>query len=189
MIVARSPLAVIAVGVCAAGGGLWRVVDPRQASWARRAAWRGVIAAAVVAVGAGMPAVRAELHAIGPKEKNNVVEALGYLDHLRSCTPYTYKYPVPLARSIAENAIRGKNGDACKVSFDVPNCCMAQCEFSPAAIKALTAGAKYRAARAGRLSGSLSEAEDHKFGRQCKWVYFPRQVGSPSAKMRSFSCF
>ena len=180
MIMARSLLAVIAVGVGAAGGGLWRVADSRQASWARRASWTGVITAAVVAVGAVMPAVSAELHANGPKERNNVVEALGYLDHLRSCTPYTYKYPEPLARSIAENTIRGKNGDACKVSIDVPNCCMAQCEFTPAAIKALTAGAKYRAARAGRLSGSLSEAEDHKFGKQCKWVFFPRQVGSPS---------
>lgn len=138
------------------------------------------ILAAVIAAGLGTPAVVAVPHAGGPQEKSKIVAAQEYLDHLRSCTPYTYKYPEPLARSIAENTIRGKNGDACQVSFDVPNCCMAECEFSPAAIKALTAGAKYRAARAGRLSGSLSEAEDHRFGKQCKWVFFPRQVGSPS---------
>jgi len=53
------------------------------------------------------------------------------------------------------------------------------CEFSPAAIRALTTEAKYRKARAGKLSGSLSEAEQQKFGRQCKWVYFPGHVKIP----------
>jgi hypothetical protein len=180
MILTRILAAGLAVGVGVGGSVLWQVIGSRQVAWARPARSSGIVAAAVVAGSAGMPARVAQAN--GPKEKSNIVAALDYLDHLRSCTPYTFKYPVPLARSIAENIILGKNGDACKVNFDVPNCCMAVCEFSPAAINALTAKAKYRKARAGRLSGSLSEAEDQKFGRQCKWVYFPGQVSIPPQK-------
>ena len=110
----------------------------------------------------------------------NGTAAVQYLDHLRSCTAYTYKYPEPLARSIAENIILGKNGDACKVSIDVPNCCMAQCAFSASAIKALTSQAKYRKARTGKFKASLSEAEEKKFGSECHRVFYPAPASSPS---------
>ena len=121
-----------------------------------------------------------------PKQSQSAAAAVHYLDHLRSCTAYTYKYPVPLARSIAENMILGKNGDACKVNFDVPNCCMAQCAFSAAAIKALTSQAKYRKARTGKfdasLNASFSEAEGKRFASECKVVFFPAASSPPQVR-------
>lgn len=106
----------------------------------------------------------------------------------RQCTTWitceaarpTYKYPEPLAHSIAENTIVGKNGDACKVRFVVPNSYTAECGFSEAAIKALTSQAKYREARTGKFNASLSEAEGRKFGSECHWVFYPAPGSSPS---------
>ena len=132
-----------------------------------------------MAVGAVIACSGAVAQGNSPNRSQSAAEAVQYLDHLRSCTAYTYKYPVPLARSIAENTILGKNGDACKVSFHVPNCCMANCAFSAATIKALTSQAKYRKARTGKFDASLSEAQG-KNGRECHWVYFPAPASNPS---------
>jgi hypothetical protein len=130
---------------------------------------------AVIAV-----AVNAGPHASAPKRNDTVAAAVHYLDHLRSCTPYTYHYPEPLAHSIGESTIRGKSGDACKVGFLVPNSYYAECAFSAAAIKALTRQAKYREARTGKFNASLSEAEGRKFGSECHWVFYPAPASSPS---------
>lgn len=134
-----------------------------------------------VAVGAVIACSAAVAQGDSPDRNQRVTAAVHYLDHLRSCTAYTYKYPVPLARSIAENTILGKNGDACKVSFHVPNCCMAQCAFSTASVKALTSQAKYRKARTGKFDASLSEVQG-KSGSECQWVYYPASVSSPQVR-------
>lgn len=137
-----------------------------------------------MAVGAVIACSGAVAQGNSPNRSQSAAEAVQYLDHLRSCTAYTYKYPVPLARSIAQNTILGKNGDACKVSFDVPNCCMAQCAFSAAAIKALTSQAKYRKARTSKFDASLdasfSEAEGKRFASECHRVFYPGPASKPS---------
>lgn len=126
-----------------------------------------------VSVGAVIARSGTAAYGSSPNGSQSVAAAVHYLDHLRSCTPYTYKYPEPLAHAIGETTIRGKSSKTCQVTLHVPKSYTADCEFSPAAIKALTTEAKYREARAGKLSGSLSEVEGQKFGKQCKWLWYP----------------
>jgi len=126
-----------------------------------------------VAVGAVFACSGAVASGNSPNRSESVTAAVHYLDHLRRCTAYTYKYHEPLARSIAEITILGKSGDTCKVSIDVPNSYMGECAFSAAAIQALASRAKYREARTGKFNASLSEAEERKFGSECHRVFFP----------------
>lgn len=137
-----------------------------------------------VAVGVVFARSGAVAYGNSPNRSQSVVVPVHYLDHMRSCTAYTYKYPEPLAHSIAENTILGKNGDACKVRFVVPNSYTAECAFSEAAIKALTSQAKYGEARTGKFNASLnasfSEAEGKRFGSECQVVFFPGPASSPS---------
>ncbi len=133
-----------------------------------------------VAIGAVIACSGAVAYGNSPQRSQSVAAAVHYLDHPRSCTAYTYKYPEPLARSIAESAILGNNGNACKVTFVVPKSYMTKCAFSEAAIKALTSQAKYAKARTGKFNASLTEAERKSFGSECQVVYFPGPASSPS---------
>ncbi|HZQ24869.1 MAG TPA: hypothetical protein VFA89_18925 [Terriglobales bacterium] len=133
-----------------------------------------------IAVGAVLATAGAVVYGHSQNPSQSVAVAVRYLDHLRSCTAYTYNYPEPLAHSIAESTIRGRNGDACQVRFAVPNSYTAECAFSEAALRALTSQAKYRQARMGNFNASLSEAEGKRFGSECHFLYFPGPASSPS---------
>ncbi len=99
--------------------------------------------------------------------------AVQYLDHLKTCTPYTWKYPSPLAPaslagSYSQNIIRGKKGNTCQVSYLMPNNLRMECEHSAGTIKSMTSEAAYKAARAGEFSFSFgSNSDDTVVKREC----------------------
>jgi hypothetical protein len=94
--------------------------------------------------------------------------AVEYLDHLKACTAFTFKYPHPLHPGFtAKTVIRGQKGDKCEVIYLAPDDQLVECEFSARTITLMTSTAKYKEARAGAFTGSLSEAESRIASREC----------------------
>lgn len=83
--------------------------------------------------------------------------AIQYLNHLKTCTPYTFKYPHPLVQGFTgQNIIHGKEGDLCLVTYLMPNSLKAECGHGPTTIKRMTSEAAYEKARSGEFAFSFS---------------------------------
>ncbi len=96
--------------------------------------------------------------------------AVRYLDDLKTCTPYTWKYPNPLVPgSTSQNIIHGKKGDKCRVTYLMPNNLKADCDHSAETIKQITSESAYQQARSGEynISFHLSSSGDSPFNREC----------------------
>jgi hypothetical protein len=94
--------------------------------------------------------------------------ATQYLDHLKSCIPYTFKYPHPLVAGFTgENIIKGRQGDKCQVIYLMPNNLRAECEHGPATITRMTSESAYQEARAGEFNFSFSSNSDGPASREC----------------------
>ncbi len=96
--------------------------------------------------------------------------AVRYLDDLKTCTPYTWKYPNPFVPGFTDqDIIRGKRGDKCQVTYLMPNDLKADCEHSAATIKQMTSESAYEQARSGEYTASfhLSSNADSPFNHEC----------------------
>ena len=97
--------------------------------------------------------------------------AIQYLDHLKACTPHTFKYPHPFVPSFTgQDIIKGREGDKCHVTFIMPNNLKMECELSAETIRLMTSEAKYREARAGEFQGSSSDPESKRVGQECRLI-------------------
>ncbi len=125
-------------------------------------------AEAIVAQNAAMQAAPA-----GSVRESGVADdpstrAVQFLDHLKTCTPYTFKYPHPLVPSFTgQNIIQGKKGDKCQVTYLMPNNLKMECEHSPATIRRMTSEAAYKKARSDEFGFSFFSGTEDPASREC----------------------
>ena len=95
--------------------------------------------------------------------------AVKYLDSLKTCAPFTLKYPHPFVPSFtAQNIIRGEVAGNCLVTFVMPGDKKLNCRFTPETVKLLTSEAKYAEARQNTYTGAASDAASQKMSEECK---------------------
>ena len=95
--------------------------------------------------------------------------AVKYLDHLKTCTPYTLQYPHPIVPGFtAQNIIKKKVAGKCLVTFVMPGNKKLNCQFTPETVKLLTSEEKYEEARHGSYSGATSDAVNQRMSEECK---------------------
>lgn len=95
---------------------------------------------------------------------------IAYMDHLRSCVPYTFSYQNPfMPNAVSQNVIRGRSGNHCLVTMQTGPYTW-DCSFSPEAISVMTSDAKYSDARNNTLSGSSDDLPSYYLRKECKFV-------------------
>ncbi|HEV7613942.1 MAG TPA: hypothetical protein VGO37_18830 [Steroidobacteraceae bacterium] len=100
---------------------------------------------------------------------NEDAGAVKYLDHLKTCTPFTLQYPHPIVPGFtAQNIIKEKVAGNCLVTFVMPGDKKLNCRFTSETIKLLTTEAKYAEARQNRYVGSTSDAVSQRMAEECK---------------------
>ena len=93
-----------------------------------------------------------------------------YMDHLKSCVPYTFRYQNPfMPDAVSQNVIRGRSGNHCLVTMQTGPYTW-DCSFSPEAISAMTGDAKYSDARSHTLSGSSNDPSSQYLRQECTFM-------------------
>jgi hypothetical protein len=108
---------------------------------------------------------------LSPAYAGNEIDAgaVKYLDHLKTCTPFTLQYPHPAVPGFtAQNIIKQKVAGNCLVTFVMPGDKKLNCQFTPETVKLLTSEAKYEEARQNRYSGATSDAVSQRMSEECK---------------------
>jgi hypothetical protein len=100
--------------------------------------------------------------------------AVAWLDHLKTCTPYTYRYPNPIVPSVTdENIITGRKDGTCQVTYVIPGPDNNVCQLTAPTIALMTSADQYQQARTGRFGGSSSDALSQRMTQECTLVKKP----------------
>jgi hypothetical protein len=97
--------------------------------------------------------------------------AIQYLDHLRTCTPYSFKYLMPNTDMTVQNIIKGEQSGKCQVTYLMGDSSKFEskfeCELSPETIKLMTSDAIYQGLRSGKPLASADEGTS-RFLQECR---------------------
>lgn len=83
--------------------------------------------------------------------------AIQFLDHMKTCTPYSFTYLMPDADFTVQNIIKGERSGKCQVTYFMADKSKLECELSAETIKLMTSDTQYKALRSGKPPASAEE--------------------------------
>lgn len=105
--------------------------------------------------------------------------SIRFLEHLKTCAPFSFKYEHPLIGGQAEHRIAGKENGACHVIYVVPigetnQVITRDCHLSDSTIALMTTEEKFKELRDWETSGSTSDPVNIAMDRECHDSEGPR---------------
>jgi hypothetical protein len=98
-------------------------------------------------------------------------DAIKYLDHLKTCTPYSFEYLMPNTDMTVQNIIKGEQSGKCQVTYLMGSNSKFEskfeCELSVETIELMTRDVMYQQLRSGKPLASADEAAN-RFLQECR---------------------
>jgi hypothetical protein len=101
--------------------------------------------------------------------------SIKFLEHLKTCTPFSFTYEHPLIGDQAEHRIAGKENGACHVVYVIPTgerdrVITRDCHLSDSTIALMTTDEKFKQLRDWITAGSTSDPVNTAMDRECRDV-------------------